>query len=92
MNYHVTYKAEVIPTEAGEYYARLLEKDSGRQLWESRLYDEPEEAWDAVLYEWDARAEQDREEVQRQKRLAEDGAGVSEQQRCQENGVPWCGR
>lgn len=84
-NYHATYAMTIFPTESGKFYAVLLERDNKRTLWESRLCEDAEEAYALGWYEWDGRADQDRKQVEGD----EDGEPQTEQQKCQDNGVPW---
>lgn len=62
-NHYAEYRMEVHACENGQWFSQLwrAEMTKGLPVWESRYYDDLEEASDAAKYEWDQRAEQDRE-------------------------------
>lgn len=63
MNHHAAYRLEVHACENGQWFSQLwdAEMTKGMPVWESPYYSEMQEAYDAAAYEWDQRAESDRE-------------------------------
>lgn len=59
--YQSAYSVEVRRMAAGEqFYAVLHDRECpSAQLWESRIYDDAEDAWDAGRGEWVRRALED---------------------------------
>jgi hypothetical protein len=64
MNYYATYALTIRPTEVGQFYAVLLERDTNRLLWESRFYEDSDDAWCAGWEEWRRRARDDENEAE----------------------------
>lgn len=91
MNHHAAFRIEIHATEAGAWFSQLWNNDSNgdlHPLWESRMYHSMDEAYDAVKYEADERAESARE-VASIARLNDDGAGIANH--AQRNGVSGAG-
>jgi hypothetical protein len=57
VNYFAAYRLEVRAMESGKFYSQLVDADTGMEAWESREYEEMEDAYDAGKYEWQARIE-----------------------------------
>lgn len=64
MNHHAAYRLEVHACKNGQWFSQLwgAEMTKGKPAWESPYYSEMQDAYDAAAYEWDQRAESDREE------------------------------
>lgn len=43
--------------ESGKFYSQLVDADTGMEVWESREYEDMEDAYSAGKYEWEARIE-----------------------------------
>ena len=80
MNYHAAYRLEIHATETGNWFSQLWPTDGYHNIpaWESVYYDSMDEAYDAVKYEADERAESAREAAVLARLGPDDRPGESE--------------
>jgi len=83
------YRIEIHQTETSKWFAQIWDGDvtEGSPLYETECYDTMREAYDFAEYEVEQRMEVDRE-ARVLARLNESGAGLSEDQIADANGVP----
>ena len=88
LDFTSNYRIEVVQSSAsGKYWSQLADESTNKVLWMMEgLTDSRSEAFDLACNRLDALAEQYVSEGEPE----DDGAGISEQEHCQRNGVPWC--
>ena len=87
MNYYAGRRIEIHAMESGAFFSQIYDSDTDLLIWESRMYDSLDDAYNTVKYEADTLAEVAREAAAI-RRLNESGAGLSEDQHADANGVP----
>jgi hypothetical protein len=86
IDFTINHEIHIYQGYNGKYWSKIIEESTGNPVWELKESTTYDDAATLAKYRLDALAEAWVEEGEPE----DDGAGISEQEHCQRNGVPWC--
>lgn len=71
MNYFAAYRLEVRAMESGKFYSQIIDADTGMEEWESREYEDMEDAYEAGKTQWEVLVEKAQDMFHRRRENAQ---------------------